>query len=133
MAELSQIPEPPEGTIVLSGEAGEEEVFRRSDPLGEPDPWRWWPLRGGDGEPVTWGHVCNTEYIGLHESRYEPRPVEELVRRSEVDRLVAEAGLRVVGDHIVAGNYCITCTSHHSTTELARLEDQLAEEVSDDD
>lgn len=54
-----------------------------------------------------------------------------------VDRLVeqarAEAGLRVLGDHVVAGDYCITCTSHHSTTELARLEDQLAEEVSDGD
>ena len=125
----------PNSSYALAGEPPDELVYVRSDDPDPEEPHRWYAVLGYETDPVTWHEVCQVrrEDPETGEERWVPRPVEELVPRAEVDRLVAEAvarvGARPVGRHLrETGGYCGHCGSQHSPTEWARLEDRLDEE-----
>lgn len=127
MAERDLPPELPNGTYVILtwvGDSGAEhrDVVVREDVHCDPgDPHRWYL--------AAWDRWL--DWAGLHAEG----DVEEVVPRSEVDRLVEqarrEASVTPLGTHLKEpGGYCATCGHEHSTTEWARIHDQLTEEPS---
>lgn len=125
MAERELLPEPANGRLVLltwdrdSG-SGREVLVRDDNSAAPDDPHRW--------------HVPNSDDAWLSwEGLHAEGDVEELVPRSEVDRLIAEArrdaGVLPLGIHLKEpGGWCRTHSIQHSETEWARIHDQLADE-----
>lgn len=148
MADLTPIPEPPDGTSWLIGEPPVQAYVVRDDAsasaVRDQDPYRsvaddarWFPADSENDGPYVWSEITGP-YVG-HEDMpigIDGTKVARLFTQAEVHRLAAEAkataGLTPVGEHLIEpGGYCRSCGVKHSPEEIARAEDRLAEEGSD--
>lgn len=118
---MVELPEPPNGGVVLSGESPAQVAYLRDDRTagatgdGAPDVGRWWLADGVDQclPGLTWPEVL------------AKGPVERLYRQADVDAAVAAVSVERIGQHrVTPDGYCQTDGVHHNPTELDRLRER---------
>lgn len=126
------IPEPGDGTRLEFEYGTDLYAVWRDDESSRAAGWRTgaggetWCLYG-ESVPRTW------DWLRAEFGDEVLANAQRLYTQDELDQARAEAGIIPVGEHLIEpGGYCRSCTSHHSTVEIARLEDRLAEDGASD-